>query len=163
MGEEVERELDGSVPVGITVLVDGSTRGPTLQTTATLPWGPEIVQPSQARMKSKFDTDTGDHAGSQEAGLRYRQSTRVPASGHIRRVVVIGNDHITTVVAAVQKNANQGPIIGRLSQRVGADRSAQRPTLQRQTHPRTGIEILCVWLPLMVSFSLSAVPDTATR
>src|SRR5262245_46858711 len=105
MGEEVQRELDGSVSVGIAV--GRLHQGAYIADDCNLALAPEIVQAGQARMKSEFGTDTGHNAGSQQAGLRYRQpvGSRAP-SGSVGRVVFVGNDHITAVVAAVQKNAN---------------------------------------------------------
>src|SRR6266536_1405269 len=115
MREEVDRDSDDSVSVGIAV--GRLQQGANIADDCNLALAPEIVQAGQARMKSEFGANTGNNAGSQQARLRYRQSTRVP-SGLIGRVVVRGNDHITAVVDAVQKNANQGLIIGRLSQRI---------------------------------------------
>jgi hypothetical protein len=130
MGEEVERDSHRSVPIAIAV--GRLDQGAYIADHCNLTLAPEIVQAGQTRMKSEFGTNTGDNAGSQQARLRYRQSARFP-SGRIGRVVVIGNNHVAAIVAAVQKNANQCPVIRRLSQRIeqtetlkGQHRSAKR-------------------------------------
>src|SRR5262245_48784280 len=112
MREEVLRYSDRPVPVGLTV--GRLHQRPYIADHCDFALAPKLVQASQARMKSEFGTNTGNDPSSQQARLRYRQSTRF-SSGGIGCVVVIRNNHITAVIATVQKNANQGLIIGRLS------------------------------------------------
>src|SRR4029453_9937369 len=159
MGEKVERYSSGSVPVGIAV--GRLHQGADIANHRKLALTPEIVQAGQARVKSEFGTNTGDNAGSQQARLRYRQSTRLP-SGRVGRVVVIWNDHVAAVVPAVQKNANQGLIIGRLSQCVEQTETlkGQHCSAKSSQGPAKKFSACGCHFSLL---SLSAAPDIATR
>src|SRR4029434_7789333 len=53
----------------------------------------------------------------QEAGLWYGETSVLPYRS-IRRVVIIGDNHVAAVIAAEQKNAHQSLVISRLRQRL---------------------------------------------
>src|SRR2546428_13731076 len=57
------------------------------------------------------------HGDGQQARLRERESTGPPYGG-IRRVVVIGDNHVVAVVTAEKKDANQSFVVPRLRERV---------------------------------------------
>src|ERR671915_1436903 len=103
MREEVERHPDRSVPVGIAI--GRLHQRAYIADHCNLALTPEFVQAGQARMKSELGANPRDWAGSQQTRLRYRQAAGLPG-GRIGAVIVIRNDHITTVVAAVQEDAN---------------------------------------------------------
>src|SRR5215510_11948209 len=67
-------------------------------------------------MERKLAPKTRDVDG-QETGLWYCESSVLPY-GSIRRVVIIGDKHVATIIAAKQKNAHQSLVISRLRQRL---------------------------------------------
>src|SRR5215475_11213927 len=67
-------------------------------------------------MECQLAPQTRDVHG-QETGLWYRE-TRVLPYRSIRRVVIIGDNHVAAVIAAEQKNAHQSLVISRLRQRL---------------------------------------------
>src|SRR5205814_86253 len=84
-------------------------------------------------MQPESAAETGD-VDRQQAGLRYRQPTRL-SRGRIGRVVVIRDDHVAAVVAAEEEDADQGSVIRRLGQGV-----EQAEALERQGCGAEGAE-----------------------
>src|SRR5262245_47148247 len=66
-------------------------------------------------MEGELAPKTWDTDG-QETGLRYRQSSVLP-HGSIRRIVIIGENGVAAVIAAKEKDADQGLVIPLLCQR----------------------------------------------
>src|SRR4029453_2098245 len=67
-------------------------------------------------MECQLAPQTRDIDG-QEAGLWYCETSVLPYRS-IRRVVIIGDNHVAAVIAAEQKNAHQSLVISRLRQRL---------------------------------------------
>src|SRR6266581_4873698 len=67
-------------------------------------------------MERKLAPQTRDIDG-QETGLWYGEPSVLPYCS-IRRVVVIGDKHVATVIASEQKDAHQSLVISRLRQRL---------------------------------------------
>src|SRR6266581_7224993 len=74
-------------------------------------------------MERQLAPKTRDVDG-QETGLWYGEPSVLPY-GSIRRVVVIGDKHVATVVAAEQKDAHQSLVISRLRQRLQEAKTLQ--------------------------------------
>src|SRR5687768_14084631 len=71
---------------------------------------PEFLQSDQRRVQSEGSRQTRG-SNLEEVVLRYRNSGRL-ARSRVRRVIIVGNDHVSGIIAAEEKDTDESFVIG---------------------------------------------------